>query len=362
MEETVYFVTNRNVLSEKEGKTRFGDTYNRLGPYQLRYGEARVRVPPEGKRRYGDGYARVAASVFPEQLPRAEEGAKALLGSSGWLEMLRQKALQSRADLLVLIHGFASDFDTALERAAQLKVLYATPERPLEVIVFSWPSNGRAFGLKLREGLKLQYFDDRTDAAGSAMAIARAFHRLTDFVRGLGEDEACGRAVHLVAHSMGNFALRHALQQIIRDAPRGRLPRLFDHVFLMAADEDDDALNDEEKLARLPEIATAVHVYMARNDEALVISDSTKGNPDRLGAAGPRTLSDLPRKVTLIDCEAVSDTVGLDAHARHQYYRTQPEVVADVRAVLAGLPPDTIANRHYVAASRAFRLAPGGGL
>jgi len=326
MEETVHLVTNRNLLSEKEAKVRFGDTYNRLGPHQLRYGEARVRVPPEAKRRFGDGHARVAASVFPEHLPHAEEGpkARALLGSSGWLEMLRQKALRNRADLLVLIHGFASDFDTALGRAAQRKMLYATPARPLEVTVFSWPSDGRAFGLKLREGLKLQYFDGRTDAAGSATAIARAFYRRTGFVRGLDEGQACGRSVHRLAHSMGNDALRHALQQMIRDAPRGRLPRLFENIFLMAADEDDDGLNDEAKLARLPEIAAAAHVYMARNDQALVISDSTKGNPDRLGAAGPRTLSDLPRKVTLIDCEAVSDTEGLDAHLRHQYHRTPP--------------------------------------
>ena len=38
----------------------------------------------------------------------------------------------------------------------------------------------------------------------------------------------------------------------------------------------------------------------------------------------------------------------------------RPEVVADVRAVLAGLRPDRIADRHYTAANRAFRLIPGG--
>ncbi|MBB5690868.1 alpha/beta fold hydrolase [Roseomonas alkaliterrae] len=359
MDVTVYFATNREILAEDP--PRLGAGYNAIGPYGLRYGKAEVTAPAErGRNRFGDGYRLKRAALYPERLPLAEEGAGAprLLGSSALLDELRTRLKETGADLLVLIHGFASTFESTMERAAQLKLLYGTRDRPLEVVAFSWPSNGRAFGLKAREGVRLQYFDDRMDAEGSAAAMARAFHRLVDFVRDLSEAESCGRALHLVAHSMGNYALRHALQQILRDAPRGRLPRLFENIFLMAADEDDDALNDPAKLAHLPELAHAVHVYMARNDRALVISDTTKANPDRLGATGPRTLSDLPRKITLVDCTEVSDTPGLDAHLRHQYYRTRPEVVDHVRAVLSGLPPDRIEPRIYVPASRAFRLEP----
>ncbi len=358
MKVKVYFATNRNVLDEKQGQ--LGNVYNTDAPYGLRYGEAEVTAPAKKTDWTSDRFRRASVTLYPEKLLTAEEaekkGAQPRLGSSALLETLRVQLREGGSDVIMLIHGFASSFDTAIERAAQIKLLYATAKKPVEVVVFSWPSDGRAFGLKAPVGLKLKYFDDRMDAEGSAIAIARAFHRLVEFVRGVSQAEQCGRGMHLVAHSMGNYALRHALQRIQADAPRGVMPRLFDHIFLMAADEDDDALNETHKLERLHELAGDVHVYYARNDGALVISDTTKGNPDRLGAGGPRTLSDLPRKVTLVDCTDVSNTAGLDTHANHQYYRTRGEVVEDVRAVLAGKQPDEIGNRDYVAPNRAFRL------
>jgi esterase/lipase superfamily enzyme len=96
-------------------------------------------------------------------------------------------------------------------------------------------------------------------------------------------------------------------------------------------------------------------VYFAQNDGALVISDTTKMHPDRLGTTGPRTLSNLPQKVTLVDCANVSSTASL-SDVNHQYYRQRPEVLADVQAVLAGQSPDQIINRDFVPNKRAFRI------
>ena len=55
-----------------------------------------------------------------------------------------------------------------------------------------------------------------------------------------------------MAHSMGNYVLRHGIQEARRHSG---LPRLFDQVFLMAADEDDDAFGKEHKLRPLPRLA-----------------------------------------------------------------------------------------------------------
>jgi esterase/lipase superfamily enzyme len=85
-----------------------------------------------------------------------------------------------------------------------------------------------------------------------------------------------------------------------------------------------------------------------------VISDVTKMNPDRLGFTGPRTLTNLPQKVTLIDCVNVCSSTLFEVN--HQYYRQRPEVIADVQAVLGGAPPDAIANRLFVPDKRAFRI------
>ena len=134
------------------------------------------------------------------------------------------------------------------------------------------------------------------------------------------------------------------------------MPRVLQNVFLMAADEDNDTLELADKMARLPELAEAVHVYYCANDRALIISDTTKGNPDRLGSTGPRTLTNLPHKITLVDCRDVCETKPDISDVRHQYYRKRPEVIADVRQVLAGMAPDQIPNRTYVAEKRSYRI------
>jgi len=57
------------------------------------------------------------------------------------------------------------------------------------------------------------------------------------------------------------------------------MPRIVDHVFLCAADVDDDALEPGRPLGRIHEIAREVTVYHNRGDKDLHVSDITKGNP-----------------------------------------------------------------------------------
>ncbi|NKC34594.1 alpha/beta hydrolase [Falsiroseomonas selenitidurans] len=354
MSVTVYFATNRNL--DDEAEFGFGNQYNPDGPYCVRYGAAEVTVPVD--RLVGE-YRLESVSVAPESIPglNADPAAPVVRGSDRVFDGLRDRLRANGADLLILLHGFSCSFRDSLERAAQLREVYSTAARPLEVAVFAWPSDGRILMPDGGELFKLSYFSDRTDAEASREAIARSLRRIIDYFRNLPRGLQCGQRMHLMAHSMGNYVLRHAVQSFARDFKPGGMPRLFESIFLMAADEDDDAFECGHKFARLPELAASVHVYFAANDGALGISDLTKGNPDRLGQAGPRTLTDLPRKVVLVDCAAVSDINGLtDAH--HQYYRSRAEVVADVQAVLAGRRPDEIPQRVFAAAARAFRLMP----
>lgn len=338
---TVHFATNRE---ETRGRIPFGPRLNPKSPLYLRYGRAEVS-PPSGRR---DGYKLARVVVAPESIPgiTTGEGAPVKLGSESVFDGLRQRLIAGKADLLVFIHGYSCDFETAMERAAQLKDRWSTAERPLEIAVFSWPADGTMVPW-------MSYASDRDDARSSAKAIARALLRFVDYVKGLDRAEWCNARMHLVAHSMGNYAFRNALQALRSDLG-GRLPRLFENAFLMAADEDNDAFELEDKFMHLPDLAHSVQVYFARNDGALTISDVTKTHPDRLGSTGPRTLTQLPQKVTLVDCTAVSGT-GL-GEVNHQYYRQRPEVLADVQAVLAGLAPDQVPHREYLPDKRAFRI------
>ena len=340
----VFYATNRNLL--KEGaKPTFGEDFNAKGPHYIRFGSALVSASgKKDKRRYALKSIRLAKESIPT---KPDDKSEPKLGSSETFETLRKRMAGDKLDSLCLIHGYASNFEDALLRGAELQDKWGG-DRPLCVFVFSWPANGSMTPF-------IDYHSDRRDAQTSGPAIARTFLALRRFLIKAGREQHCEQAIHLCAHSMGNWALRHAVQALREDLG-DNLPRLLDHVFLMAADEDNDAFEHDHKLGLLPELARAVHVYFSEDDKALVVSDRTKRNPDRLGATGPRVRSGLSRKLDLVDCRLVDVVppaeISADEIARyfsqHQYYRLRPEVIADVRQVLAGVRPSEIDGRAYV--------------
>lgn len=349
----LYFATNRDIVNEKEGK--FGERFHHDGPQFYRVGVAKLKVASNDK---DNGYEIQSVEIEPEgekgDKPTGDAKAR---GSTRIFSELRQQMEQDKRDILIYIHGFANTFESSLQRAAQIKQNYLIQPKdgdnsgePYEpyMFLFSWPTNGRIEP-------PWEYTSDREDGALSGIAIARALKRFLDFLEQ--QKKPCEQRIHLVAHSMGNWALRHALLGIRSLSGEARLTKIFEHAFLMAADEDDDALEDENKLGLLPQLARAIHVYHGTDDRVLVISDVTKFNPDRLGADGPRTFSGLSSRITAIDCSKVNSTELF--HGRHQYYRLRGEVIADVRHVLAGtLRPDEIPTRDVIEQGRRYRIDP----
>ncbi len=358
----VFFATNREPIPhDGEPVTGFDKELNRKSPLWLRYGVAGMEP---GKK--GQAYRLADLFVAPENIPNTDgaESDVVLLGSDAVYEGLRKQlvAQKGKADVVLMLHGYGCDFENAMSNAAQIKDQLSTTAKPLEVAMFSWPSDGTVVPF-------ISYVSDRDDARSSAKAVARALMRFLAYLAELERkvraglmkpEELCRANIHLIAHSMGNYALRNALQALISEFGSRTLPRVFKTIFLMAADEDNDAFEHATKLARLPELAEEVCVYFARNDGALVISDVSKGNPDRLGATGPRTLTSLPQKVTLIDCTDVSETGATlkerTLDSRHQYYRKRPEVMEDMRQVIAGKPPEAVPNREWIPARTCFRI------
>ena len=243
-------------------------------------------------------------------------------------------------------------------RAAELKHQLGANAN---VAVFSWPSDGEVF-------IYSPYMRDREDARASGLAMAKAIRVLARYLHSMttvparretrrallgGEDVPigpCEQKIHLLAHSMGNYALRFGVVAL-RDDFRGQQVKLFDKVFLMAADADDDALSDRDKMGFLPQISEKISVYHTSRDRALWVSENTKGNRERLGSDGPFNNRELPDKIDAIDVSAVLEQ---DADStNHQYYRLNPAVLTDMRAVLADA--DT-PGRIYDAHGRRFRL------
>ncbi len=337
---TVYFATNRNP-NDYASPTDFGGEFSRNGLTDLRFGRAEITGAQLD--RYELWVAAENLEVPKAQALRGNLSGQ-VLGSAALFDEVRDEMIRGQQDAIVSIHGFDYSFREALQRTAQLKRFYA--DRPMVWVLFTWPSDGSLLPFKA-------YASDRDDARASGVALGRGIQKLANFLRGTSPQDYCGQSVHLLAHSMGNYAMRHAVQNIKASAG-SNIRRLFDQVLMMAADEDDDAFELDYKLAPLPQLARRVSLYCNPSDEALVTSDVTKGNPDRLGASGPRNARLLPDKVTVVNTEKVIQP--LKDRTGHQYYRLNPAVRRDVLQVLAGVAPQDIKQRVFVPETKSFRL------
>jgi esterase/lipase superfamily enzyme len=334
-----FFVTNRNIEGDG-GPPWFGRRFNAVGPAALRYGRV------TGRRNEDGDYEISTVSVAPEVLEPLDNPNR-VVGSKLVLDELRaQMTAGGGRDALVLIHGYASTFETSMQRGLQLADAYRPNGKRLAVIVFSWPANGEMVPF-------MSYHSDRDDARDSGEAMARAMLILKKYIESLTAEERCSRSIHLLAHSMGNYALRWGVQHLRRYFD-DKLPRLFDQIVLAAADEDNDAFDHDHKHRLLPGLGRRVSVYFAPQDTALFISDSTKGNPDRLGSDGPKQITGLPTKIVLLDCREVA--LDGDRWTGHQYYRSSPRAALDIVKTLEGHAPDLVKGRVHIPELRAWRL------
>jgi esterase/lipase superfamily enzyme len=334
----IFFVTNRDHQPNKRDSL-FGARFNPDGVAALRYGRADF-TPGAG------GPALKNAYVYPETKGRTAAAGFTRTGSESFLDDLRVQMRDGCSDTLIFIHGFNVGFDEALAAAAKISAQTVIGGKPLNIVLFSWPSDGKATPF-------MAYYSDRDDARSSGAAVARAFLKLIDFLIGMKEDEYCGKSMHLLAHSMGAYVLRNGLQALIAKEPT-KLLRVFDEIVLAAPDEDDDAFETDAKLRLLPRLGARVTLYHNESDRALLISDKTKANPDRLGADGPRMLDLLPKKVVVVDCSRVAATA--DAMVRHTFFINCPPVSSDLVATLSGTDTGAIGNRESIRHERAYRI------
>lgn len=359
----LYYATNRNHLGENQFSPEgYGIHPSSSGIENLRLGTVTVDTgrkslnkwlnskTPSGK---GDGvdlstffteYAKKQSKIvaYQENIPdpgRAEatqEGKK--LGSEEMFAEVQHTLRQGR-DVLIYVHGFNVSWWEAVGSALALKAMLNHQKRSVQkkkdvlVVLFTWPSDGSALPFAA-------YRSDRTEAIGSGFALGRGFLKLRDFLTEATRPpskqeekngkkwEPCLQNINVLCHSMGNYVLQHALQRIIKQTTTSRLPRIFDNVFLCSPDVDDNVLETDQPLSRLPEICRNVSIYYNRGDLALRGSDITKGNPDRLGTNGTANPSNLDPKVSQIDCSDI--VAGL---LEHSYY-LKGRINTDIRMSL----------------------------
>jgi esterase/lipase superfamily enzyme len=336
----IYFATNRNP-DNPATPTDFGSHFSQNGLTDLRFGWAEVK---------GKALDQHTLTVAEEHLDVGLGNAIAndlsgqILGSQTVFEAVRDEMNAKQCDCVIYMHGFDYTFGEAIQRAAELKKFY--DDRPMVFFLFTWPSDGSLLPFKA-------YASDRDDARASGVAMGRGLQKLANFLHKMRREDYCDQKVHLFAHSMGAYALRWALQAIKKSSGSG-LRRLLDQIMVFAADEDDDAFELDHKFRPLSDMARRVTVYHNPSDVPLVVSDLTKGNPDRLGASGPRNSRALPDKVNVVNCESAIRVK--DDPSGHQYYRLDKTVKQDVIAVLDGVASQDIKTRKYLPDTRGYKL------
>lgn len=344
MPTTVYFATNRNYQPEKRKPgARFGARVSTVHAADLRFGTASVggttNEPTLGKVQVAD-----------------EDLNKNLLGSTQVFDEIYKKMSTSGAgqgaDTLLFLHGYNVTFEESITCAGAVARLYATRDYPLNIAAFSWPSDGAVL-MPDRWSSGSAYWNDRDDAQVSAPALGRTLKKLRDRLVEIDRNRVCGRRLHLLVHSMGAYLLRHALQYLIRYLDGG-LSRIFDHVLLMAGDEDADAFDHEYKLRRLPEIARHVTVYFNEGDSALATARA-KQNVPRLGLAGPTSPHNLPANVTIVDTSGIVPRTFQDT-VEHSYFYRNRRVYTDARRALRSQFAEEIDGRRRIAGQNRFLL------
>ena len=221
---------------------------------------ARARlVPPDGGR-----FSLAAVGLDDWRLERIE-----VLGQSAGV--LGQ--LASGRDVLIYVHGFNQNFETAVLDAARLSDSIRFRG---ETMVFSWPSRGKLF----------DYGYDRD----SAMWSRDALHTMLD---ALLASPTTGR-IHVVAHSVGTMLAMEALRQLY--AERGQLAadRMGALVFA-APDIDLDVFSSS--VQHVGPLARKITVIAASNDRALALSRWMAGGMTRVGEAETARLKLLGLRV-----------------------------------------------------------------
>lgn len=236
-------------------------------------------------------------------------------------------------DLLVFIHGYNVDFESAVLRTAQIAV-----DLPFEgvPVCYSWPSQGTLIG----------YPVDENNAAWTVGHLKEFLNELVD--------RSGAKSIHVVAHSMGNRAMTAAMQQMALE--RQASEPIFDRVVLAAPDVDADLFR-KDLAGALTQIAEQVTLYASSDDQALVASKAVHGYP-RAGETG-EFLVVVPGVDTI-------DVSGIDLSLLgHSYYGDSEAILRDLYEVLLSRLP---AYKRSSLISRAYesqvywQLAHGGAI
>ncbi len=289
----VLFVTDRNDEKTLDYATRFGS--KRLDPFELTCGVLGAPAP----------------SMAEPTLPPATKNLTK--GEDDCVRLIVDQAKASGfSKVLFLIHGFNNDFEYVATRGLKLA---ANLDYAGVVVVWSWPSEGSAFG----------YAYDEDSATWSEPHVAELVRDVAQAAPNLQLDFA--------AHSMGN----RILLQMLREFGQARENLPIGAAIFAAPDIAQDVFKEQIRLAR--KVATIRTLYASEYDRAILISESYHKAP-RAGSGGANIL--ITSNVESVDAKL----------SGHSYVFDEPKAMQDFKQIV---------NKETMAASRGLEARAKGG-
>ncbi len=357
----LFYATNRNHKGNNQWNPKnYGIHFSSDGTENLRFGKVSVKADPKKVEAFlnescgfGNGNGNDLSKYFfkmveekqtikayKEEVDRdkSEKLQKGVVYGSKLMLGELQTIMTASTDVLILIHGCNVSWNLACASGFALQEMLnrqvpQTKEQKVRVILFTWPSDGMLTPF-------VSYKSDRADAKDSGRAFARGILKLRDFLVDLrdrsegSEVKLCNQDIHLLCHSMGNYVLQNALPRIADFTPGHSMPRLFEHIFLCAADIDDTVFEPGQPMEKLPHLARHVNVYYNRGDVAMYVSDYTKGHPERLGTNGAARPLLLHHKIIQVNCSRI-----VNGPIEHDYFMNG-KVNDDIRYSIYGVADD----------------------
>jgi esterase/lipase superfamily enzyme len=307
LEVPIYYCTDRARRDDPDPRRKFtGDRG------EVSYGVAKVSIPFDHEvghieePKWWKGQFRQDPTKHVVLLEIAACGREDFVGS-----LKTALATADARDVLIFVHGYNVDFESAAKRAAQMTVDLKFPGR---AVLYSWPSKADT----------KQYFVDEA-------TIEWSLPHFEDFLH-LCLTELGATHGHLLAHSMGNRLAVRAIENLsVESLPKGSAS--LHHLVCAAADVDGQVFR--RVASKLAARTRRVTLYVSDHDKALLASRLLHYYP-RAGEAGSRLL--VTEGVDTIDASGV-DT-GLFALG-HSFFSSSRSIVNDIFSLFGfNAPPD----------------------
>lgn len=250
-------------------------------------------------------------------------------------------------DVLIYIHGFNNALQSVVARHRMIRKGLEGLGYKGAVVSFDWPCADTA----------LNYLEDRVDARLTALRL------VTDAVLAFGRVQSpnCLISTHVLAHSMGAFVLREALDDADDRPALVQQGWTLSQVMLVGADVSANSMGASDVSASLYRHCIRLTNYANPYDAVLSISNAKRvGVSPRVGRVG--LPGNAPSKAVNVDVGIHYDEDREDfadvTNSDHAFYFSSKRFLQDVYLTLQGELDRAVIPTRFVDGSGRLHLKP----